>query len=206
MTKSPQYGIFLDEMSFSYTLIDNWIEADHLIEAGKLKGLSDKERMILLSDGSLTRLLEGRLGSKVSLEVKRSTTTALSVEVAEFLGEEPLIDAIEREVWLSAKGVKRVYAHLVIPISSIEPWLLAALKKGAEPLGRILQAREIPVLKEELQIAVVNAPEVSADLSLDPATRLYARRYKLSSKLEGGGWIINADICEFLSPALVSPE
>ena len=71
--------------------------------------------------------------------------------------------SIEREVWLSVEGTKLVYAHLVIPVCSIEPWLLEALKEGTEPLGRVLKAREIPVLKENLEIAVVNAPELCAD-------------------------------------------
>ena len=205
MTKSPLYGIFHGEMSFSYTLLDKWHRADSLIEEGAVKGLSDKERMILLSDGSLTLLLEALLSSRVSVEVKLSATAGLSPEAAAYLGEEPGLESIEREVWLMVKGTRLVYAHLVIPVSCIEPWLLAELKEGAEPLGRVLQNREIPVLKEGLEIGVVRAPEVSADLSLDPETRLFARRYKLTNKKDGGGSLIKAEICEVLSPALVSP-
>lgn len=193
-------------MSFSYTLIDEWHRADYLIEEGRLQGLSEKERMVLLSDGSLTFRLEALYSERVSLEVMRSATTVLDVASAKYLGEEPHIPSIEREVWLSVKGERLVYAYLVIPVSSIEPWLLSALEEGTEPLGRLLKAREIPVLKQGLEIGVVNSPGLCADLSIDPETRFFARRYKLSSKLESGGWIINAEIYEFLSPALVSPE
>lgn len=192
-------------MSFYYTLLDKWHRADRLIEEGAGKGLSDKERMILLSDGSLTLLLEALLSSRVSVEVKLSATTGLSAETAAYLGEEPRSPSIEREVWLMVKDERLVYAHLVIPVSCIEPWLLTALKEGAEPLGRVLQGREIPVLKEALEIGVVTAPEVSADLGLSPDTRLFARRYRLTNKKDGGGWTIKAEICEVLSPALVSP-
>ncbi len=192
-------------MSFSYTLLDKWHRVDQLIKDGPLKGLSDKERMILLSDGSLTLLLEALASSRVSVEVKRSATAGLSAEAAAYLGEEPSGPSIEREVWLMVKGERLVYAYLVIPVSCIEPWLLAALREGTEPLGKVLQGREIPVLKEALEIGVVTAPEVSADLSLPPDTRLFARRYKLTNKKDGGGWTIKAEICEVLSPALVSP-
>ncbi len=192
-------------MSFSYTLSGEWHKADYLIEEDLLKGLSDKERMILLSDGSLTLQLEALLNARVSVEVKRSAASELSADSAKYLDEEPRADSIEREVWLSVNDERLVYAHLVIPVSSIEPWLLAALKEGAEPLGRVLQAREIPVLKEGLEIGIVNAPELCADLSIEKDALLYARRYKLSNRKEDGGWIIKAEICEILSPALVRP-
>ena len=205
MTKSALYGIFHGEMSFSYTLIDRWHKVESLIEDGPLKGLSDKERMILLSDGSLTFLLEALLSARVSVEVKLNTTTGLSAPAAAYLDEEPGLPSIEREVWLIVNGERLVYAYLVIPISSVEPWLLAALKEGSEPLGRVLRAREIPVLKQGLEIGIVCAPEVSADLSLEPETEFYARRYKLSNTKEGGGSVIKAEICELLSPVLVRP-
>jgi chorismate-pyruvate lyase len=192
-------------MSFSYRLKDGWHRVKTLIEEWPLKSLSDKERMILLSDGSLTLLLEALLSARVSVEVKLNTTSGLSAAGAAYLDEEPGLPSIEREVWLSVKGERLVYAHLVIPLSSVEPWLLAALKEGSEPLGRVLQAREIPVLKQGLEIGIVTAPEVSADLSLDPETEFYARRYKLSNTKEGGGSVIKAEICELLSPALVRP-
>jgi chorismate-pyruvate lyase len=192
-------------MSFSYTLTDKWHRADSLIKEDAGKGLSDKERMILLSDGSLTLQLEALLNSRVSVEVKLSAATGLSSSSAAYLGEEPGIDSIEREVWLMVKDERLVFAHLVIPVSCIEPWLLTALKEGAEPLGRVLQSREIPVLKEALEIGVVTAPEVSVDLGLTPETRLFARRYRLTNKKDGGGWTIKAEICEILNPALVSP-
>ena len=170
-----------------------------------LSALSSKERMILLSDGSLTLLLEALLRDRVSVEVKRNTSAPLSPEAAAYLGEEPSIDALEREVWLKVKARKLVFAHLVVPVSTVEPWLLDALKEGTEPLGRVLKNREIPVLKEALEIGVVRAPELSADLKIEPASELYARRYKLTNRVEGGGWIIKAEICEVLSPSLVSP-
>jgi len=192
-------------MSFSYTLIDRWEKADYLIEEDRLKGLDDKERMILLSDGSLTLLMEALLRDRVSVEVKRNTTSRLSPEVAAYLALEPGEESVEREVWLKVKGEKLVFAHLIVPVCSIEPWLLDALREGAEPLGRVLQAREIPVLKEALEIGLVRAPEVSADLSIDTDTVFYARRYRLTNRVEGGGWIIKAEICEVLSPALVNP-
>ena len=196
-------------MSFSYSLLGDWHRVGSLIEDGPpIKGFSSlnaEERVILLSDGSLTLLLEALLSDRVSVEVKRNSTQGLSPESALYLDEEPGKESVEREVWLKVKGERLVFAHLVVPVCSIEPWLLRALREGEEPLGRVLQAREIPVLKEALEIGVVRAPEVSQDLRVDPDTLLYARRYKLTNRVEGGGWIIKAEICEVLSPALVNP-
>ncbi len=196
-------------MSFSYTLLGDWHRVDSLIEFGPsikgLSALSAEERMILLSDGSLTLLLEALLRERVSIEVKRNSRAALNSEAAAYLDELPKVESVEREVWLKVKGEKLVFAHSIVPVSTIEPWLLRALSEGTEPLGRVLKAREIPVLKEALEIGVVRATEVSVDLGIDPDTELYARRYKLTNRVEGGGWIIKAEICEVFSPALVSP-
>jgi chorismate-pyruvate lyase len=170
-----------------------------------LSALSSEERLILLGDGSLTLLLEALLRERVSVEVKRNSTSLLGPEAALYLDEVEGGESVEREVWLNVNGERLVFAHSIVPVSSIEPWLLESLSEGTEPLGRVLKNREIPVLKEALEIAVISAPEVSADLQIDPDTRFYARRYKLTNRVEGGGWIIKAEICEVLCPSLVSP-
>src|SRR5574337_1070273 len=109
-------------MNFSYTLIGDWLSSEKGFR-GELGGLLPHQKLLLLSDGSLTLELELLWRSVVEVEVKFKGTTTLSKEAAEYLEEAPEKEAMEREVWLTIEGKRLVYAHSIIPLNCIEKGL-----------------------------------------------------------------------------------
>ena len=192
-------------MRFDFTVINEWKDpGDGGGECASVaSSLSAEERLFLFSDGSLTLHLEALFEEPVRVELLESDFTGLTGGTADYLVEQIDQRALEREVWLLTGGTRHVYAYSVMPLASVEPWLIEALVEGDEPIGKILQSREIPVLKEGLEIAVVSSDGIARALGIAPDTPLFARRYKLLNKDSSGEWIIKAMVIEVISPELV---
>jgi len=170
-----------------------------------LDGLKAHEKLLLFSEGSMTLELELLTGSRVDVELKMRGVRPLSGEEAGFLGVGAGGSALEREVWLVAGGQKLLYARTLIPADCIAPELRRALdEKSSEPLGRVLASMGVLFAKERLEAAIVKCEAASTELGLAPDSALYARRYILFNKGEGG-WVIKAAVTEVFSPALVGP-
>ncbi|MBI5642321.1 MAG: chorismate lyase [Deltaproteobacteria bacterium] len=143
-------------IDFSYTLLKGWFNAEEERDRPELSGLLPHQKLLLLSDGSMTLDLELLWRSMVEVEVKFQGITGLSKEAAAYLEEEPEKEALEREVWLTVEDKKLVYAHSVIPLDRIEQGLLDELKKTPdEPLGRVLNSKKIFFSKKKLEVGLV---------------------------------------------------
>ncbi len=192
-------------MRYDFTVIKEWHRpaGDNAECASIASKLSSEERLFLLSDGSLTLHLETLSERPVCVELLASEFTGLTGATADYLVEQIDQRALEREVWLLTGETRQVYAYSVMPLGCVEPWLIEALVEGDEPIGKILQAREIPVLKEGLEIAVISSEKIATDLGLSPETPLFARRYRILNKDSSEEWIIKAMVIEVISPELV---
>jgi len=188
----------------SYTLVRDWVETQSRRELPELAGLEPHQKLLLLSDGSMTLDLELLYGSAVEVELQRSANAALSERDAPYLDEEPGMDVTEREVWLTVGGKKLVWAHSLIPSQRVSPEIKEALDANTtEPIGRVLTNHKVFFSKSRLDVAVVACAHASKDLKLPPDTPLFARRYILST-MQGGEWIIKASITEIFSPEVIS--
>ncbi len=190
---------------FSYTLLRDWAGAQGGAELPELEGLEPHQRLLLLSDGSMTLDLELLFGSPVEVEIKFSGTASLSAPDAAYLEEDEGASAQEREVWLTVRGRRLVYARSLIPAGRISDGLRAALDEHTgEPLGRVLTSNRVFFAKKKLDVAVVTCAAASKDLGVAPETPLLARRYVLYNTDDAGNWIIKAAVTEVFSPEIVS--
>jgi chorismate-pyruvate lyase len=201
------------------TLVQNWSSVkgvgDHELVPG-LGPLTSRQRDLLLCLDSMTLALEGFAGTAVRVELRKKGRTTLSRETSAYLGLGPTAgtEAIEREVWLTAGSTRLVYARTLIPLECIDARLLNLLEeKSNEPMGRVLNSRNIPFAKKQLEVGTLRCPPLAADLKIDPDTTLIARRYVLfNGKGAGGGsepdnkgWSIKAAVFEVFSPEVVRP-
>ncbi|MBI5492323.1 MAG: chorismate lyase [Deltaproteobacteria bacterium] len=193
-------------MNFSYTLIGDWLSSEKGFR-GELGGLLPHQKLLLLSDGSLTLELELLWRSVVEVEVKFKGTTTLSKEAAEYLEEAPDKEAMEREVWLTIEGKRLVYAHSIIPLNCIEKGLKDALEAHSdEPLGRVLNTKKVFFSKKKLEVGKVVCRSAAADLGIEEDSPLIARRYMLYNDEGPGKWIIKAAVTEVFSPEIISTK
>lgn len=190
---------------FSYTLLREWFEAEEDRERPELRGLKPHQKLLLLSDGSMTLDLELLYGSMVEVEVKYKGVSSITDEEADFLDENPEDSAMEREVWLTVNGKRLVYAHSLIPIACIEEGLKGELEKYSdEPLGRVLNSNKVFFSKERLQVGIVRCESAASDLGITPDIPFIARRYILFNKETPERWIIKAAVTEVFSPEIIS--
>ncbi len=192
---------------FSYTLLRDWFRTESDRNRPELNGILPHQKLLLLSDGSLTLDLELLYGSKVEVEVKYKGTGPLPEQAACYLDEKAGGTVMEREVWLTVEGKKLVYAHTLIPLSCIEGGLKEELERNAnEPLGRVLTSNKVFFSKEKLEVGVVRCRSAAAELGSPAQTPFIARRYILSNRQTSGVWVIKASVTEIFSPELVSSD
>ncbi len=178
--------------------------AERKSELPWLEGLKPHQKLLLLSDGSMTLDLELLFGSKVEVEIKFKGAGALPAEDASYLEERAGSPAMEREVWLTVENKRLVYAYSLIPAGRVAGKIKTALEEhSAEPIGRVLNSMKVFFAKDKLDVGVVTCPQASEDLGLALDTPLLARRYILSNR-DGKDWIIKAAVTEIFSPEIVS--
>jgi len=189
---------------FSYTLVRDWAPACPGNELAGLAGLEPHQKLLLLSDGSMTLDLELLFGSPVEVEVERTASASLSAADAEYLVEEAGMEVTEREVWLTVEEKRLVWAHTLIPVRRVRDDIKKSLDANrGEPIGRVLNSMKVFFSKDRLDIGVVACAHASAALGLAPDTPLVARRYILSNR-QDSDWLIKAAITEIFSPEIIS--
>lgn len=182
------------------TWFDPGVERDR----PELLALEPHQKLLLLSDGSLTLELELLAGARVEVEVTSAVTGPLGPQEAAWLKEPEGTESMERVVWITANGKRLVYAHSIIPLTRINKGILEELyRNSSEPLGRILNSKKIFFRKERLEAATVRCMEAARDLGIDEKTGLLARRYVLFNRQEDGDWTIKAGVTEVFTPWLM---
>lgn len=184
-------------MLYNISLLSGWMDGSEFLALNSSKIINPSARMLLLSDGSLTRLLNAFLMSPVTLNRLRQEEVALNKEMADYIGAEPGQKVIDRDVWLMSGTERLVYANSILPTSLMRDDIYNGITKGDTPIGTLLNDQSILTIRDRLQIARVHAPEMSSELGLPVITELWARRYRLNT--EGG---FKGVILEIFSPRL----
>ncbi|MBI5234385.1 MAG: chorismate lyase [Deltaproteobacteria bacterium] len=191
-------------MAFDYDLVEGWYAANSAKGFDFLLRFAPEKRILLASDGSLTLGLEALFGANIAVRVKRNTTSWLRSDTASYLDETIGLPALEREVWLMANDTRLVFAHSLIPKNRLGDWLGKALEQGADPLGKVLELKKIPIIKEMLEIGAIRSGEVCVELGIALETILVARRYRMFNRKDNNEWLIKAQITEVFSPELIA--
>lgn len=192
----------------SYTLVKGWVTPGNHHDDAWWERLSVSQRLLLLSEGSMTVNLElfSGSGEKVEADVRFADSGALDESEALCLEEDEGKGAFEREVWLKIAGKMLICARTVIPFDRIDAKLLKTLtdEKAPQPLGRILREMNMVFSKEKIELAVVTSNQVSEALAVSANTPFAARRYVLLSKARAKLCNIKALITEIFSPELIA--
>lgn len=184
-------------MLYNISLLSGWMDAGEFLALNSTRSIKPSARMLLLSDGSLTRLLNAFLLSPVTLNRLRQEEVALGREMAEYIEADAGQKVIDRDVWLMNNNDKIVYANSVLPTSLMRDDIYNGITRGDTPIGILLSDQSILTMRDRLQIARIKASEVSRELGVPEDSELLARRHRLS--IEGG---FKGAILEVFSPRL----
>lgn len=179
-----------------------WFRFKETLDLFSKVSVEPAERLLLSSDGSLTRLLESLYLFPIEVEVKNHKIELIENVIAEYLSVSPKQDAITRDIWLKKDRKRLVYAHSVFLSAGQSKDFLDKLIKGDEPLGRLLRSYNLLTLRDNWEISVIQCREIADDLGVPSDTPMWARRYRLlANPVSGSG--ITAAIMEIFSPDVV---
>ena len=180
-----------------------WVSDKEAVGLCERLNMLPQHRLLLLSDGSLTRFLEALSGSPVDVEIKNHETRRLNKEEAAYLEVIASQDAIVRDVWLIQNRKKLVYARSVFPLAGLDKDFLNKIATSIEPLGRSLTEQGLLTFKDKLAICAVHCSDINNLLNLASRAILWAKRYRLTADAASGGKCITASVTEIFSPELV---
>lgn len=189
-------------MNYSIARGWKWIADKEALMLFKKPHLTPQHRLLLLSDGSLTRFLETLNQSPVDVEIKNHATMRMEKDEAEYLEVDGIKEAIIRDVWLIQNKKKLVYAHSVFPLTGLDKGLLENISTSVEPLGKNLTNRGLLTFKDKLEICAVHCSNVNNALNLAHKTILWAKHYRLEAQALSTRKKITASITEIFSPEL----
>ena len=177
-----------------------WLSSDDFFKSEAAARIPPVLRVLLTSDGTITTALQALLLTPIGVEIIRQEEVRLDAAAAEFLAVEPGLDALARDVCLTARGRRWVYASSVLLTDGLPRPLLAALRTRRKPLGLLLNESGKPLTRDKLRIAQITNREAARVLGFPEDGSLWARRYRMSL-----GEKLWADIREFFSPDLPGP-
>jgi len=180
------------------TTPQDWATAEDFLAETDPREVSPLLRILLTSDGSMTTLLEALRGGRIDLDVVRQGEEPVDDDTARRLGVRAHDPAITRHVWLTHAGRRLVYAVSVLPIASLSPSLAEEIRRGVEPLGRLLDACGRPAVRDGLRIGRINNHGLADAFGAPPSDPLWCRRYRLAVE-----HTLTASIVEVFSPRLV---
>jgi len=176
-----------------------WLSLDEFFDYCSIHQIDPLTRLLLASDGSVTRLLKALLLSPVKLEVQRQEIAPLDQEMADYLETDPDQMAINRDIWLMRGDQERlIYAYSVLPVSRINKRLFQEITQSKKPLGALIAKYNLPALRDRLVLGLVQSKQIASDLGLPKEHSFWARCYRLSAKEE-----LMAAIFEIFSPRII---
>lgn len=160
------------------------------------KEVSEKGRLLLISDGSLVKLLEALYLKPITVEVEGQWIGPVRLD-SPFIFHDNR-EVIKRDVWLKEEEKRLIFAHSLIPAGNLSERMRSRLTMGFHPLGLIIDEELLCYRKESFEICMIEWPEKAIGFGLSPNHRLWARRYRIVT--EKG---IIALILELFSPSLI---
>ncbi|HOJ95425.1 MAG TPA: beta-ribofuranosylaminobenzene 5'-phosphate synthase [Methanospirillum sp.] len=122
--------------------------------------LTKPERALLITDGSVTRLLEAFGNAPVGVRTIQQNILPVPEKIAEFLEISPGDDVNFREVDLYNKNDGRVLIHAIsyAPLKHLPTGAITRLIKEDEPIGMIMRDEKMESRREILSIRKITHP------------------------------------------------
>ncbi len=154
------------------------------------------QRVLLTTDGTVVRLLEGCFGERIRTAglVQFSTPASAADAALEPAGDETIL---RRKVLLqgSRSGRNYLYADSFTVLDRVEPSLREALLSTSEPIGRLFVTNRVETFREILRVGRRRAGALGGWLGLEFGDELLFRNYRIIS----GGRPIMA-VAEYFPP------
>jgi len=144
--------------------------------------LSLQQTILLLTDGSVTTLLEAICGEEVAVRTLSQNIVRADAGTAESLAVLPGAMVNHRVVELinSRTGEVMIYAVSDTPLERLESDFKDDLMRADIPIGKIIRKHQIEVRREILDIGILPADDqVAALFGLSAADTLLSRKYRI---------------------------
>jgi len=178
---------------------ETWFSSSELVNNKGLEQLPELSRILLMSDGSMTQILETIFLSKVSIDIKMQKLISPGADVARFAGLDEGSQALLREGWLTVGDEALVYTHSLLFAAQDGDLPIAAIKKMDKPLGKMMRSDNIKTFRDRLQIGLIKSVDVAKELKAPQDSRFWARLYRLATDRGLTGVMF-----ELFSPRLLS--
>ncbi|OQW91097.1 MAG: 4-hydroxybenzoate synthetase [Thiotrichaceae bacterium IS1] len=145
--------------------------------------LSIFQRIILITDGTLTDILESYLSEKLWV-IKLFEQMLLTTQAIPFLMLDSQCEVIERKILLQGKESKNnwLYAEsTIVPARLDEPFRQALLQSQA-PIGQLWATHRVETFKEIIALNWETAGELADFFRVSSESRLLCRTYRVFSK------------------------
>jgi chorismate-pyruvate lyase len=145
-------------------------------------GLGPTQRVLLVTDGTLTEILEASFLERIQLIKVRQQVVHANKEHSYL---EPIDDeaVMERKILLhgAESGRNYVYAESLVAVDRLGSALCDELLNSEIPLGRLWLEHKLETFKEMVEVEYRKAGEISAYFDGDSASLLIERRYRVWS-------------------------
>lgn len=147
-----------------------------------LAQLSPLQKIILIYNGTLTKLLENLLGEKLtvlklheSIEINQDEIAYLELPANEHVAQ--------RKICLQGQssGTNWLYAESVIALDRLPPLFREDLLNSQIPIGKLWMKYRIETFKELLPPFEDRAGELAVNFDMRPEQRLLGRTYRVFS-------------------------
>lgn len=164
-------------------------------------GVSPLQRLLLTTDATVTRLLEGLFGESIRTDGLGQACRSASPADAELelAGHEILLS---RQTLLQGSDTGRnyLYAEACVVLDRLASGLREGLLTTSEPIGALLTAHRTETFREVLRLGRRPAGALGARLEMDSDADLVFRTYRIMS---GGKPIML--LTEYLPPLRLPP-
>lgn len=145
--------------------------------------LSTLQRIILITDGTLTDILEIYLLEKMSI-IKLSEEVVDMDEDSSILDIEKGSKVIKRKIFLRGKVSQKnwVYAESIIVIDRLETKFQEELLNSGKPIGKLWLENRMETFKEIIDLSQEPAGDLAKDFKIDKAENLFSRTYRVFSQ------------------------
>lgn len=152
------------------------------LEDLKVESLDPLQRVMLITDGTLTDILEAAFFEPIQLiKIQQETQASSPLHACLHLEKDEQI--LERKVLLRGSKTARnyVYAHSIIAFERLTPTLVEALLDKNIPLGRLWLQHKLETFKELQEIHCRAEKDLAPYFDGADATRLLSRTYCVSN-------------------------
>ena len=148
-----------------------------------IANLSTIHRILLTSNGTVTKLLENLVGEQVTV-IKLYENVHLHAEAIPYLKLAENQQVIERKICLQGKstGINWLYAESTIVTERLEPSFREELLESQIPIGKLWFKYRVETFKEILPPFQEPAGDLAHYFAMPPEQPLLGRTYRVFSK------------------------